>query len=105
VPTRTTGSEPLRLGGGLRVGWRGQMDDLSPPNTIRRVARRKAAVVAAVRSGRITMEEPLSRYHLSEDEFLSWQRTFEAHGLAGLHATRGQQYRGSRPPSGPRSLR
>ena len=82
-----------------------QMDDLPPPNTIRWVARRKAAVVAAVRSGRITMEEALRRYQLSEEEFLSWQRTFETHGLAGLRATRVQQYRGSRPPRGPRSLR
>ncbi len=79
-----------------------QMDDLPPANTVRWVARRKAAVVAAVRSGRITMEEALRRYQLSEEEFLSWQRAFEAYGLAGLRATRGQQYRGSRPPSGPR---
>jgi hypothetical protein len=81
------------------------MDDLPPPNTIRWVARRKAAVVAAVRSGRITMEEALRRYQLSEEEFLSWQRAFETHGFAGLRATRVQQYRRSRPPSGPRSLR
>ena len=51
------------------------------------------------------MEEALRRYQLSEEEFLSWQRTFETHGLAGLRATRVQQYRGSRPPRGPRSLR
>jgi Protein of unknown function (DUF1153) len=83
----------------------GQMDDLPPPNTMRWVARRKAAVVAGVRSGRITMEEALRRYQLSEGEFLSWQRTFETHGLAGLRATRVQQYRRSRLPRGPRSLR
>ena len=81
------------------------MDDLPPLDTMRWVARRKAAVVAAVRNGRITMEEALRRYQLSEEEFLSWQRTFETHGLAGLRATRVQQYRGSRPPRGPRSLR
>ena len=81
------------------------MNDLPPPYTTRWVTRRKAAVLAAVRSGRITMEEALRRYQLSEEEFLSWQRTFETHGLAGLRATRVQQYRGSRPPRGPRSLR
>ena len=72
------------------------MDDLPPPNTKRWVARRKAAVVAAVRSGRITMEEALRRYQLSEEEFLSWQHTFDTHGLAGLRVTRVQQYRRSR---------
>ena len=81
------------------------MDDLPPPYTMRWVARRKAAVVAAVRNGRITMEEALRRYQLSEEEFLSWQRTFETHGLAGLRVTRVHQYRRSRPPRGPRSLR
>jgi transposase-like protein len=73
------------------------MDDLPPANTTRWTARRKAAVVAAVRSGRITMGEALRRYQLSEEEFLSWQRTFEAHGLAGLRATRIQQYWSRRP--------
>lgn len=75
------------------------MDNLPPPNTTRWVSRRKAAVVAAVRNGEITIEEALRRYQLSEEEFLSWQRAFEAHGLAGLHATRVQQYR-SGPPRG-----
>ena len=32
-------------------------DDLPPPNTKRWVVRRKAAVLAAVRDGRITMQE------------------------------------------------
>jgi transposase len=80
------------------------MDDLSPPNTTRWITRRKAAVVVAVRDGKITIEEALRRYQLSEEEFLSWQRAFEAHGLAGLRATRVQQYR-LRPPRGPRSRR
>ena len=81
------------------------MGDLPPPNTKRWVIRRKAAVVAAVRSGRITMEEALQRYQLSEEEFLSWQRAFESHGLPGLRATRIQQYREPRLPRGPRSRR
>ena len=81
------------------------MGDLPPPNTQRWVVRRKAAVVAAVRSGTITIEEALRRYQLTEEEFLSWQRAFEGHGLAGLRATRIQQYRGSRPSRDPRSRR
>ena len=80
-------------------------DDLPPPNTQRWVVRRKAAVVAAVRSGRITLEEALHRYQLTEEEYRSWERAFASHGLAGLRATRVQQYRGPRAPHGPRSRR
>ena len=64
------------------------MVDLPPTNTNRWVARRKAAVLAALRSGAITMEEACRRYALSEEELLAWQRAFEAHGLPGLRATR-----------------
>ena len=64
------------------------MADLPPANTNRWVARRKAAVLAALRSGAITMEEACRRYALSEEELLTWQRAFEAHGLSGLRATR-----------------
>ena len=81
------------------------MGDLPQPNTRRWVVRRKAAVVAAVRAGKITMEEVLRRYQLTEEEFLSWQRAFEGHGLPGLRATRIQQYRGPRRPRGPRTRR
>jgi hypothetical protein len=80
-------------------------DDLPPPNTTRWVVRRKAAVVAAVRAGRITLEEALSRYQLTEEEYRSWERAFEEHGLPGLRATRIQQYRRSRPSRGPRGRR
>ena len=66
------------------------------PNTTRWVVRRKAAVVAAVRAGVITVEEACRRYQLSEEEFLSWQRAFEAFGLRGLRATRIPRYRNRR---------
>ncbi len=69
------------------------MSDLPPANTRRWVVRRKAAVVAAVQSGRITLEEACRRYQLTEEEFLTWQRDYQRHGLAGLRATRVQQYR------------
>jgi Protein of unknown function (DUF1153) len=70
-----------------------QMDDLPSPDTRRWSASRKAAVVAAVRDGRITMEESLYRYQLTAEEFLSWQRAFQSHGFRGLRATFIQQYR------------
>ncbi len=69
------------------------MGGLPPPDTKRWVVRRKAAVVAAVRSGGITIEEACRVYQLSEEELLSWERAFEIHGLPGLRATRVQQYR------------
>ena len=72
------------------------MESLPPPNTKRWVIRRKAAVVAAVRSGEITLDEACRYYQLSEEEFLSWKRAFEMHGLAGLRTTRIQQYRAPR---------
>jgi transposase-like protein len=74
------------------------IENLPPPDTKRWVVRRKAAVVAAVRGGGITMEEACRYYQLSEEEFLSWGRAFEKHGLAGLRTTRVQQYRTSRLP-------
>ena len=64
------------------------MADLPPANTNRWVARRKAAVLAALNSGVITMEEACRRYALSEEELLDWQRAFEAHGLPALRAAR-----------------
>ena len=72
--------------------------ELLPPTTKRWVARRKAAVVAAVLAGVITIEEACCRYQLSEEEFLAWQRAFEAHGLRGLSATHIQFYRNRRHP-------
>lgn len=72
------------------------MADLPPANTKRWVVRRKAAVLAAIRGGDLTIEEACRRYGLSEEELLSWQRAFDAYGLPGLRATRLQTYRVSR---------
>lgn len=68
--------------------------DLPPANTRRWVIRRKAEVVAAVRGGLLSLSEACERYRLTIDEFLSWQRSIEKHGLPGLRATRVQEYRG-----------
>ena len=68
--------------------------DLPPPGTTKRwVVGRKAQVVAAVRGGLLSLDEACSRYTLTVDEFLSWQSSIDQHGLAGLRATRIQQYR------------
>lgn len=72
------------------------LDDLPPPSTKRWVIRRKAEVVAGVRAGLLTLEEACSRYTLSTEEFLSWERLIEKHGVRGLRATRIQQYRDPR---------
>lgn len=71
--------------------------DLPPPDTKRWVARRKAVVVNAVRSGAITLEEVCRRYELSVEEFLAWQRAIDTHGVAGLRVTRLQIYRDTPP--------
>lgn len=69
------------------------LDDLPAPNTKRWVIRRKAQVVVAVRSGIISLTDACNRYNLSIEEFLSWQRLIDRHGIGGLRATRVQQYR------------
>lgn len=67
--------------------------DLPPGNQQRWVIRRKAEVVAAVRGGLLSLEEACRRYTLTVEEFLSWQALIDRHGLAGLRATRVQEYR------------
>src|SRR5438309_11889827 len=67
--------------------------ELPPPDTKRWVARRKAVIVNAVRTGVISLEEVCRRYDLSVEEFLAWQRAIDAHGVPGLRVTRLQIYR------------
>lgn len=67
--------------------------DLPPPGTRRWVISRKAAVVAGVRQGLLTVEDALERYALSLDEFLSWNRLFSDFGVKGLRTTRIKEYR------------
>ncbi len=61
--------------------------NLPPTNIKRWVARRKAEVIAAVRGGLLTMPEACSRYRLSVEEFMEWQRHYEAEGLEGLRVS------------------
>ena len=96
-PSPKSGREPLS---GDQTARARLMESLPPPDTKRWVVRRKAAVVAAVRGGGITIEEACRYYQLSEEEFRSWERAFERHGLAGLRTTRVQQYRAPRSRRG-----
>jgi len=79
--------------GGITVNRQSGVTDLPPADTQRWSARRKAAVVSAVRDGRISLEEACRRYELSAEEFLAWQRAIETHGVGALRVTRLQIYR------------
>ena len=70
------------------------IDHLPPPDTKRWTVQRKAEVVAAVRSGRISLDQACCRYMLSIEEFLTWQRLVDMHGIAGLRTTHAQRYGG-----------
>ncbi len=70
-----------------------RLEDLPPADTVRWVVRRKAQVVAAVRGGLLTLEEACNRYRLTVEEFLTWQRSLDNHGIAGLRTTKCQSYR------------
>jgi DNA-binding winged helix-turn-helix (wHTH) protein len=54
--------------------------------------RRKAEVVAAVKSKEMTLDDALRRYQLTKEEFREWRRLYDAYGLPGLRTTRTQQY-------------
>lgn len=67
--------------------------DLPPPQTLRWVASRKAAVVRAVDAGLISTEEACRSYGLSEEELDGWRRAVSEHGEQALRATAVQKYR------------
>jgi hypothetical protein len=64
-----------------------------PPADSYWTARRKAAIVDAVRAGRVSCKEVCRRYRLSVEEFEAWERDLRLHGLPGLRTTRYQIYR------------
>ncbi len=55
-------------------GARLTLADLPPPGAMHWVDRKKAEVVAAVRGGLISFEQARSRYMLSVEEFVTWQK-------------------------------
>lgn len=67
--------------------------DLPPPDTQRWVARRKAEVVSAVRGGLLSFEDACERYGLTPEEFGSWERAMDRHGLEGLRVTKLRAFR------------
>jgi len=67
--------------------------DLPARDTKRWVSSRKALVVIAVEGGLISLDDACSRYRLSIEEFLSWQRAVQRHGVQGLKVTRAKEYR------------
>lgn len=75
------------------LGERLGLQDLPDPNTARWVPRRKAEVVAAVEGGMLTIDEVLTRYQLTLEEYTSWARAVERAGLRALRVTRTQYYR------------
>ena len=69
-------------------------EDLPPSDTSRWVVRRKAQVVHGVRAGVISLAEACRRYNLSVEEFETWERLIDEHGMRGLRVTRLKEYRG-----------
>ena len=67
--------------------------DLPPAKTKRWVASRKAAVVRVVAYSLISQSEALSRYQISEDEFIECVKAVSEHGEDALKATTLQKYR------------
>lgn len=67
--------------------------DLPPAGTMRWSAKRKAMVVAAVKSGILMLSQACQRYSLTPEEFEMWEKHLERFGPAGLRATHAQQCR------------
>ena len=47
-------------------------------------ARRKAAVITAIRSGSLSRANAFEHYLLSQEELLSWEAAYDRSGLGGL---------------------
>jgi len=60
--------------------------NLPPRETRHWLPRHKAAVVAAVHSAALSLEEACGRYALTTEEFLSWKQAIDQHGILGLKA-------------------
>lgn len=67
--------------------------NLPPTDTKRWVARRKAAVLAAINAGVLTRAQACARYQISEIELRLWERAVHFAGVPGLRVTRVQIYK------------
>ena len=70
-----------------------RMVNLPSADIKRWVPQRKAEVVAAVRSGMLTLEDACRRYSLSVEEFLTWETAYKEHGVSGLRMANVQHHR------------
>jgi hypothetical protein len=68
-------------------------DGLPPDDTVRWVPSRKAAVLSAIRDGRISLEDACRRWRLSIEELRLWERAVDKVGPHALRVTRVQIYR------------
>jgi hypothetical protein len=66
--------------------------ELPPADTKRWSARRKAAVVLAIRNGDLSRAEAFKRYLLSEEEFVAWEAAFDKRGISGLRSAALRSY-------------
>ncbi|GGH18995.1 Protein of unknown function [Cribrihabitans marinus] len=86
---KVEGVRAVRLPDGTRM----TRADLPPADTRRWVASRKIAVVRGVLYGLLPLEEAMSTYGLSEEEFNAWVSAAAEHGAEGLKATALKRYR------------
>lgn len=77
-------------------GARLTREDLPSPSTRRWVARRKAAVVAAVNGGLLSEGEACDRWDISSEELDGWRSAVSEHGINALRTTALQRYRSTR---------
>lgn len=84
---------PPPPGFGKESGKGFDSDQLPPDDTVRWVPSRKAAVLAAIRDGHISLEDACRRWRLSIEEIQLWQRAVAKVGTPGLRVTRVQIYR------------
>ncbi len=63
------------------------VDPPPPPGVQRWVQKRKAAVVAAILAGEMTIEDACERYGLSAEEILSWRNRIDRAGVDALRVT------------------
>src|SRR4051794_27622524 len=71
-----------------RPGGRPSEIALPPAGTTRWVAQRKAQVVEAIQSGRLSLDEAWRRYRLGVEEFGAWKRALIGFGVQGLRVAR-----------------
>ena len=73
-------------------------NQLPPAGTTRWVARRKAQVVEAIQSGRLSLDEAWRLYRLGVEEFGAWKRALYRFGVQGLRVARTRAERTARRP-------